>query len=462
MKRKTAVEKLSIVCVCILGFFFISIMVRFLTRQIFVEKLHWNNTFTHFIFFDNAVMNVEYDAAGEQQTIVAIDWEERYPFKHNKQIQPVEKSFEVQWIEKYKESVESIKMKAEDYAEDFLIGRIKMVNAARSYNRLIGSPAMAVNTVDEVIYLDNGYLTYAESLVEEEQIGEIADRLSSLHDGLEEKDVPFVYMNVGSKVCPYDRKLPKGAEEYTNENGDHLIAALEERDVETLDFREYMMSDGLDWYSSYYITDHHWKTKTGLWAAGIVAEYLNQNCGFEFDKKYFEENAYDIKVVQDYFLGGQGRVITFEGVEAEPYECILPKFDTLFSVKIPSRGLETMGTYRETLFDEETFGKIADYTEEEFLSKPDAYNAVTIRNDALAQIRNHNPENNQGKKILVLQDSFGWYSTTFLACDVEKIDIIYPMAFNGSVQSYVEETKPDAVVMMMCERNIPTIDFRTD
>ena len=54
MRRKNIVEWAMILCWVVLIFFFISIITRFLARQILVEKFHWNNTFTHIIEKDGA------------------------------------------------------------------------------------------------------------------------------------------------------------------------------------------------------------------------------------------------------------------------------------------------------------------------------------------------------------------------------------------------------------------------
>jgi hypothetical protein len=69
------------------------------------------------------------------------------------------------------------------------------------------------------------------------------------------------------------------------------------------------------------------------------------------------------------------------------------------------------------------------------------------------------PLDNADKKILLLQDSFSHYSTSFLACDMGAVDTIYLPAFSGSVRSYIEQTKPDAVVLMYAEGNIDPIDW---
>ena len=66
---------------------------------------------------------------------------------------------------------------------------------------------------------------------------------------------------------------------------------------------------------------------------------------------------------------------------------------------------------------------------------------------------------NHDKKILILSDSFGFYLNTYLACDIGEIDIIHPMAFDGSIRSYVDVMNPDAVIVLYCERNIKPIDW---
>lgn len=95
------------------------------------------------------------------------------------------------------------------------------------------------------------------------------------------------------------------------------------------------------------------------------------------------------------------------------------------------------------------------------MNQPGAYECARARNDALVHIRNLNVPDNSEKKILMLQDSFSWYSTSFLACDIGAVDTIHPSVFSGSVRNYIAQTRPNAVVLMYCERNIKPIDWTT-
>lgn len=155
--------------------------------------------------------------------------------------------------------------------------------------------------------------------------------------------------------------------------------------------------------------------------------------------------------------GGQGRDVAFEGTEPEDYTKITPLFETDFSVSVPTRGADIDGTYHETLFREADFQRIAGYSEEELLTGRGAYDCAGIGNEALTVVKNRRAEHNSDKKILMLQDSFSWYLSSYLACDVGEVDIIYPPAFTGSIRDYIRQTKPDAVIMMLCERNIAPV-----
>lgn len=453
MRKKSITDLVLIFCWAILIFFFISIVTRFLTRQILVKKLHWDNAFTHIVFAGNQAMNVV-----DREEEVNIDWAKEYPFRN-----PVKSTgpANILRLSRFENIVFNVEDKIKSYTTDLLIGQYGMTVAAKSYNKLIGCPVMQERSSEQIIYLENGYLTYEEELISNDDIAEIADSVQDFSTYLDNQGIGFVYMNTGSKVCPYDKQLPVEANEHSNENGDNLIGALKDRNVNTLDFRDCMIRDGLDWYQSYYITDIHWKTTTGLWAAGIMAEYLNDNFGFDFDRKFFDAAQYDIETYSNYFLGSQGRAVTLSNCSLEAYDRILPKFDTSFSYIVPSHGIDMQGSYEDVLFCKEAFEEIAEYSEQDFTEKRDTYSAIRLNNYAYSDIKNFNPENNRDRKILFIYDSFSWYPVSYLATDVSEIVTLHLPNFNGSVRTLVDEIKPDVVIMAYCERNIDPIESWT-
>lgn len=154
-------------------------------------------------------------------------------------------------------------------------------------------------------------------------------------------------------------------------------------------------------------------------------------------------------------------MVTLANAQPEDYTRILPDFPTQISLQVPTRSIDLTGSYEQVLFDEERLQQILYYSNEDHMNRPDAYHCARTENDALERIRNLNAPDNADKKILLLQDSFSWYSTSFLACDIGAVDTMCPGAFTGSVRSYIEKTKPDAVILMYCEKNIEPIDWTT-
>lgn len=446
------------ICFALLSIFMAAIAARFLTRQILVERLGWNNWFTRAIFWGDEAMGDAPTIAGENEEIsVAVDyWETRYPFKSDESALKFNKSASP--IQRYTSRITTIESKLEAYTGDLLFGHMQLTRIGKKYNALIGYAEMPMNSGNSVIILNNGYLTYTEPAVEQNDLELLADQVADFSEYLHEKGIYFVYANAGSKVNPLDKQLPAGAVENTNENADALLKLLAEKQVNTLDYRTFQLEQYENWYDSYYVTDHHWKNTTGLWAAGILARHLNDNAGFAFDLSYFEEDRYVIEEIPEYFLGSQGRILTTAAADLEPFCRVLPRFETDFSIQIPTQ-IDLRGAYDETLFRNDLFESIREYSKTDFETKMGTYDySVMWRNDALGTVQNHMTNDNAGKRILMLQDSFGYYLSTYLATDVPEIDFLNLNGFTGSLKGYIEETQPDAVVLLLCERNIRRID----
>lgn len=462
MKNKTVLDISVRICFFVLVFFMLVIVIRFFTRQVCVEIMGWDNAFTKTVFLgDEGIVNKPKPVEKEgEETTVEVDWDKLYPFQgDNTQDEVINASSILSPFVKYKSLVSIIEHKIETYTGDLLFGHMLLTKAGKLYNSFIGCAEMPMNnSSDTCIFLNNGYMTYTVELMKDEEIKELADSVSDFSDWLTNQGIGFVYANAGSKIFESDKQLPAGETDYINENADELISMLNDKGVDVLDYRPLQKEKYVDWYSSYYMTDHHWKNTTALWAAGVLANHLNNNYGFGFDESYFSEDMYSIETTDNYFLGGQGRSLTSAVCGLEPFSKIKPIYETDLSIKIPTRGIDLNGSYEETLFREKFYDSIAEYKGTDFDTKPDAYTSVMWRNDALGNVENYLTTDNEGKKILMIQDSFGYFLSTYLALDIPRIDLINLNRFTGSIKSYIEETKPDVVVVLYCEKSITAID----
>lgn len=429
-----------------------------------------NNAFTRIVFFDEKNMSGEdmafddpmkrRESAAVTRSIPAVyDFSVLYPFDSSSASSYVENT-EKSLTDTYKEKVNVTLGKLDDYSSIHLPGYDSLMALYNEYDRLLG---WEVKNPNDLVYLENGHLAYYQEALSSEELDGIANSVADFDSFLNSMDIPFIYVNICSKTDPDDNRLSLSLldKENTNYNADGLLARLNDANVSTMDFRQEIKKAGLDWYNCFYITDHHWTTDSGLFAAKTIAGRLNAEAGFDFDENIFSPDSYDIETIPGCFLGSLGRIDKMKNCSPEDYNCILPKFETSFDIEIPSQGIAYTGDFKNTLCDYGLLKEVRNYSGDDHFVKADAYHSVLIRNVPLSIIKNLNPRNNEGKKLLIIQDSFSWYSTPFLSCDISEIHIIHAQEFNGSIRAYIKELRPDAVIMATGEFNIKAIDYST-
>ena len=63
--------------------------------------------------------------------------------------------------------------------------------------------------------------------------------------------------------------------------------------VNAIDLRDNIEEENINVSDLFYRTDHHWTTKAGLWASWIIAEGLNDYCGYHIDTSVYDDENYD-------------------------------------------------------------------------------------------------------------------------------------------------------------------------
>jgi hypothetical protein len=95
------------------------------------------------------------------------------------------------------------------------------------------------------------------------------------------------------------------------------------------------------------------------------------------------------------------------------------------------------------LLDYGLLEKIPNYSDADFCIKLWSYYLSIWRNNAIGVIKNNNAKDNEDKKIVIIQNSIGGYSDSFLACDMGEIDLLYHKTFTGSIREYINQTHLD-------------------
>lgn len=422
----------------------ISIVTRIVTKNIVVELFHINNEVTKFILQGVQTADVIDEATGDM--FIQIDWAELYPFKEaeNELVESDDIQQKPSVLDRYNEKVGHIKNVVNDYATSYLGNRTKFVEKAYGYDAVMGWKLTPAQATDGVVFLENGYLAQLHNRSDTETI---AGNMKALQEYLQKQNIDFLYVQAPTKMSTGDKQLPAGMQDYANENADVFIKSLQEAGISVLDLRPKMYEIAQDYYGAFYVTDHHWKTMTAFQMAGVLAEYLNDQYGYEFDKAYYDIDNYCVEEYKDYFLGSLGKKVTLAMASPEDFELIVPNFDTAFSIQIPEREIDLQGMFQDTLLDYRHLEKIDYYNE-------NCYAAYMNRNDATAAIHNEAPSCNQGKRILFIKDSYSTPFIPYIALGIEYVDTLYEVRYTGSVRSYIDSVQPDIVIVMYSADNV--------
>lgn len=289
-----------------------------------------------------------------------------------------------------------------------------------------------------VIKLNNGYLTNAFPKLEQNVIDDRANKVIALNEKLKQKGIGLIYLSTPYKVSKYDKQLPIGIEDYTNENTDEFLSKLKSGSVDYMDLREELRIDGKNPYESFFITDHHWKPETGLWAFGKVGKHLNDKYGFNIDTTTFDPNNYNYDVVKDVLLGSHGKRIGTLYAGADDLTLITPKFKTNLEMSVPSNGELKSGEFKDTIFYNYRIENVNYFDSNPYY--------VYLGNDYPLQVIKNKLVSD--KKILLVRDSFGAVAAPFLALGCSELDIIDLRAKTQSLLASIEQINPDVVIFV--------------
>ena len=310
---------------------------------------------------------------------------------------------------------------------------------------------------NDVVRMKNGYLTTTLPKLSNKQLSKITGGIKVFSDALSKEDINFLYVQLPFKVCPYDKELPVGVKDYSNEDADKVLSALEADAVNTLDMRTQIEKSGLDWYSLFFRTDHHWKPTTALWASQRLCEVLNGNYGFKIDTCLLDISRFSQTTYKKRFLGSLGKRVGRFYAGVDDFTLVLPKYDTdmVFSSRdLSDNYLSGDETARSGSF------------EDAFIFKPYLDKDLMNINTYASYSGNDYPEtvtkNNRisDGRILLIRDSFCDTAAPFLslaACrELYTLDLRY---YYGSVEEYVKKVQPDIVIVMLNPSLLPSFSL---
>lgn len=222
------------------------------------------------------------------------------------------------------------------------------------------------------------------------------------------------------------------------------MAMLSQNGVDTLDLREKMMLEKMDFATAFYRNDHHWTAETALWSLGEIASVINADYGFNLDENIWNPQSYDKITYEDAFMGSEAERIGDPSLK-EDITALIPRFETEFKVSnINEFGKEeasTAGNFIEVFIPKATASHNDSFSQ---------YDLNTADNGFTKYV---NETASEHKKILLIADSFGRVLSTYLACSTEQVSYLSLSEENNKkLYSVLENEDFDMVIFMVFDQ----------
>lgn len=308
-----------------------------------------------------------------------------------------------------------------------------------AYQRLLG-----LRHVNERYLMDNGHLTY---IIPEMDVTELADNTVAFRDTLAEMDIPFGYVSTLFKINADDKQLPVGVEDFSNENTDRYLSILKQNGVNVLDLRDNVKEQGLDHYSLYFRTDHHWLPETGFWAYTQIVSWLESlDESYAVDPAITDPDNYNYTFYENIFCGSAGRRVGPLYAGVDDFTVISPKFETMLTHIVPEYEINRQGSYDQALLFPEklTNGDPLQST---------VYGTYLCKDASQAFITNLSGQEaldvqSRPKKLIILKDSNALVVAPYLALSYDEICLVDLRLFGGNFLEFIQDYQPDMVLAL--------------
>lgn len=312
-----------------------------------------------------------------------------------------------------------------------IFGKFAFLNVNGAMRKLLGQHEM-----NGIVRLNNDYLALPTDPVDESILSSNAANLGRLNRALIERGIPLLYVATPFKVSPLDPELPVGVTDSTNKNMDILLEHVRAEGVPCLDLREAFNQGGVDPYSYFYRTDHHWNTRGGFYAYTQLVPQLEAMMNTKVDPSLMDLSSYTITIYPNWHLGSYGQRTGqfFAGVD--DFELIEPNFDTQID-RYDDFDYDCSGSFRDVVVDTAP------------LQKRDLTQRLTYDSTLGTSLRHFYNENAASdKKILVIGDSMAKAVNPFLILSFREVYTIDGYNPGFLTESLLAQYQPDLVMIM--------------
>ena len=288
-----------------------------------------------------------------------------------------------------------------DYINDYFVFRNAWLKT-KSFTEL----ALGKKENNGVYIGKNGFL-FEKFEFGEEELKNVKSTLKSMNNLTNKIDIPIYFALVPNSIYINSDKLPDNVEV---DNQEEIIDKIYENTQNTINIDTVdILKENKENYI-YFKTDHHFTSD------GAYLVYL-KFCEKANISPVTLEN-YERKCISEEFLG------TFDSKAQIPNQ----EKDKIYVYMNDNNR-----TVKSAIYDNEETNKIYN---EEYLSKKDKYSHFLNGNNSKVTIKT-NIQN--GKKLLLIKDSYSHIMAQFLCQNFEELHFIDPRYYTGNLNDYIEE-----------------------
>lgn len=217
---------------------------------------------------------------------------------------------------------------------------------------------------------------------------------------------------------------------------------LDNRQIDHLDISFLLKKDGFGVKDIFYKTDHHWKTTAGLYGARAITDYLNDKYGWTLKADVLTEDKFEYTTYENIWFGETGRSLSRTWVNAlDDFVLISPEYDTSVSLLYPD-GNESSGDF-SIMVDTDGYNN----NERDYYSYSAHYSYS--RGMGSPMTYHNNLADDNGKKILIIQDSFSVVVIPFLILSTSDITVwdMRKEATKEGLYQYIADNNFDVVLL---------------
>jgi len=407
-------------------FFFLGfILLRFSVKNFLIDK-SIENKFTDIVVFDAK------DFFKKEENERKKNAELIYAVKEKLQITTEEQIFKAKDYSGKTEGNRfyAIKGKIESYTKNLLPFRLTIVQSIFFIDSYLGNKILPNNVVD----LGEGHLTETFSNVKQTNIDTFVQKISYFKHILDSLDIPLVYVQYPRVICNKD-KISKTGKDLAIQTKNEFMKNLIDIGIPIIDLHKEFHKRANDsskefHHSLFYKTDHHWQEKTAIWAGQIISEKLNDFFDFGLETELLD-TANFTEIFAKKWLGSIGKKVIPLYPEEEFY---------IYSPKYATNISWTLHHSEYGLF--ENNGNFDSFHHFLPLARKAANEFYNTAYPKLSLSRNNDLPN--GKKILLIGDSFNLPLSKFFPLVFKEVNFIYRRS--SLLDDYLTN-KPDIVVI---------------